>query len=562
MKKSVLAMLVLILVLGAFFRFYRITEVPLGLYPDEAMNGNNAVEALATHDFKVFYPENNGREGLFINLQAIALGALGAHPWVLRAVSAVFGSLTVFGLYLLARELFRKKGGEYLALLSSFFLATSYWHVNFSRIGFRAILVPFFTVFGLYFLLKGLRQRTIWDLTFAGIFVGLGFHTYIAFRFMPFVLIVPLAWFLWRAYGRSQPSGSSTPWDEEIPDTAGYSERRFLVQRVSCTLCAVVLFLFVTLVVALPIGVHFLTHPQDFFGRSGQVSVLASASPVRELVKSTGLTIGMLFVHGDCNWRHNYNCEPALHPFVAILFLIGMGAGIRSLFSRRGVGRERRLSYAILFALLLFFSLPAILTDEGLPHALRSIGMIPPVMILAGIGAWSTLQLPLNWLRKQVIRWPRYRLQIERIGREVVILFVFLLLLISLVTYDKYFLRWAENRETYYSFATDSWHLGEYLAGLPAGQRKYVVVNEGGTDVRGIPMPAQTIMFATGTFTVGGQRAKNTTYLLPNQLTSALPAPEVIAFLNSDDRALIHAAEKLFPDLRIQVPGDFVVLKK
>src|SRR3989344_3174657 len=88
---TVFLLLLAVLLLGGFFRFYEITEIPLGLYPDEAMNGNNALEALATGDLKVFYPENNGREGLFISLQAVSIYFLGNEPWALRIVSAILG---------------------------------------------------------------------------------------------------------------------------------------------------------------------------------------------------------------------------------------------------------------------------------------------------------------------------------------------------------------------------------------------------------------------------------------------------------------------------------------
>ena len=84
-----------------FFRFWHITDTPPGLYPDEAMNGNNAAQALETGAFRVFYAENNGREGLFINLQAISLWLFGHEPWALRVVSAILGTITVLGIYLL-----------------------------------------------------------------------------------------------------------------------------------------------------------------------------------------------------------------------------------------------------------------------------------------------------------------------------------------------------------------------------------------------------------------------------------------------------------------------------
>ncbi|PIY59526.1 hypothetical protein COY96_01340, partial [Candidatus Wolfebacteria bacterium CG_4_10_14_0_8_um_filter_37_11] len=57
-------LLILIVIIAAFLRLYNIIPpvggLPPGLYPDEAMNGNNALEAISTRDYKVFYPENNG----------------------------------------------------------------------------------------------------------------------------------------------------------------------------------------------------------------------------------------------------------------------------------------------------------------------------------------------------------------------------------------------------------------------------------------------------------------------------------------------------------------------
>ena len=76
MKNRWLVILLVVLVAG-FFRVYKIDSVPPGLYPDEAINGNNAIQAIEPGTFKLFYPENNGREGLFINVQALFVGFLG-----------------------------------------------------------------------------------------------------------------------------------------------------------------------------------------------------------------------------------------------------------------------------------------------------------------------------------------------------------------------------------------------------------------------------------------------------------------------------------------------------
>src|SRR5664279_3380071 len=100
MNRRTWLLLAAVFAVGALLRFARLDELPPGLHPDEAVNGNNAVEALRTGDYKVFYPENHGREGLFINLEAVALRLFGRfEPWVLRGTSALIGSLTVLGTF-------------------------------------------------------------------------------------------------------------------------------------------------------------------------------------------------------------------------------------------------------------------------------------------------------------------------------------------------------------------------------------------------------------------------------------------------------------------------------
>ena len=542
MKKPHILILIAIVALGAFLRFYDITEIPLGLYPDEAMNGNNALEVLATGNFKIFYPENNGREGLFINLQTISLAIFGNEPWALRIVSALIGTLTILGLYLFTRELLLKfdfdnyRSRTSIGLLASFFLATSYWHVNFSRIGFRAILVPFFATFAMYFLLKGLRKGAILDLVLAGIFAGLGFHTYIAFRFMVFVFAVPIVWYIWRR-----------------KETAA-----------ACLPCAILLFIFIAFIAALPLGVYFAQHPAEFLNRAGDISIFSAASPVKEFGKSLISTLGMFFVRGDCNWRHTFNCQPALHPLIALFFILGLFFLIRS-------AKQYSLQAAILLAWFFALMLPAVLTREGLPHALRSIGMIPPVMILAAWGGTASWDWIRNWLAAQRSKFPQDAPQLHRIQKEFALLAVLILLTLPFMTYHAYFQRWAQHPQTYEAFDTSIWHLGQFLASTPQDITKHVVVNTKGVIVRGIPMPAETVMFASDSFTPEERTAKNIQYIAAADPSERGAAPDmiavrpaektIIAFLDGSDSALIRAFQEKYPELKIRVPGDFVILQ-
>jgi 4-amino-4-deoxy-L-arabinose transferase-like glycosyltransferase len=132
-----------IFLVGLGLRLYRLPEFPAGLHYDEAANGLDALDMLAGAR-SVFFERNYGREPLFIYLQAIAVEVLGATPFALRLTSALIGAATVPAVYWMVREAFWRtsRSPRWLAFWSALFIATSYWHLNFSRIGYRAIMVP------------------------------------------------------------------------------------------------------------------------------------------------------------------------------------------------------------------------------------------------------------------------------------------------------------------------------------------------------------------------------------------------------------------------------------
>lgn len=503
--------LVLILIIAIFFRFYKITEMPPGLYPDEAMNGNNALQAIAENDMKIFYPENNGREGLFINIQAFSVAFWGNEPWALRSVSAIFGILTVLGLYLLAKELFFSKNGEVvnrlielktevqnqgakiIALLSSFFIATGFWHINFSRIGFRAITVPFLTTFSFYFLFRGFRTKKMLDFIWSGIFMGLGFHTYIAFRIVPFVVIAVLMLKLIEVI-RSSDVGQTK-------------------ENVKMFFSQVIIYSVFALLAALPIFYYFYTHPEDFVGRAGQVSVFASANPIQELTKSTFLTLAQFNLVGDHNWRHNFSGAPQLFWLVGIFFLIGIAISLKKCFKfvyqffRKFAHNPLPIEHAFLLIWFAGMLAPSILSTEGLPHALRSIGAIPPSFIFAGIGAFSIY----SFSEKRIFRYST--------GKKIsYAVYGLILITIAVFGFKRYFIDYANNPEIKGAFSDNYVKIGRFINTLPKQMDKYIVVNAGGTPVNGVPMPTQTTMYITNSYRAADQLEKRIYYIMPNEI--------------------------------------------
>lgn len=507
-----------VLIIASFFRLWQLSVIPPGLYPDEAINANQA----ALEPFRVFYSENNGREGLYLGLLSLSFKIFGVSIFSARLVSALIGILTVLGIYLLCKQLFDK--ARVIPLLAAFFLATCFWHVNFSRILFRAILVPFLLIYSFYFLLKGFKKEKWLDLILSGVFMGLGFHTYIAFRLSVLILFpVLLAWFF--IYRQKK-------------------ETKKFLQFTACSL-------FITFLVGLPIGLYFLKNPADFFGRSGGVSVFSQGQPLAALAESLVSHLGMFNFAGDNNWRHNIAGSPILFWPVGILFIVGL---IYSFWEIRQSIKAKnwRLVLTNGFLILWFgvMLLPGVLTYEGIPHSLRVIGAIPPVFILSALGGYL------------VFRQIRQRAQINRdpLTLAFIGLCLFVLTLsFVLAQYSRYFELWGLNTETAGAFSRNLVQAGNYLNSVAPGTKKYVVVSEGGVLVNNIPMPAQTIMFIETT----KYGRPDSTYLLPsiNELLKIEPqGPSVVVLLKYDEQALFNLLD-IFPKGAIERQGELWIYK-
>lgn len=517
-RYQIIILVILILAIASFFRLWQINSIPPGLYPDEAMNGNDAIQALETGEYKLFYPDNNGREGLFINLIALSFKALGVQIWSLRLVSALIGILTVLGLYLLTKELFRSSD---IALLSAFFLATSFWHVNFSRIGFRGIMVPLLLVWSFYFLFKVINKEknnlfSIFYLLISGLLFGLGFHTYIAFRVTPIILAVPIFLILLKFFKEYKKSGKL--WTTYFKQNAWQYD----------------IWIIAIIIAALPIALYFLQNPQDFIGRAGGVSIFSQENPLRAAILSTIKTLGMFNVAGDFNWRHNFSGSPQLLWPIGIFFLIGLFLSIKKIISFL---KEKRRSFPTTHVLLLIWFgvmlLPAILTYEGLPHALRTIGAIPVCYIFAALGAFTIYRFLYKFVESKKLNKPLF----------FIACFLFLFAC-GYAQYDKYFVDWARQPDVEGAFAKNYVEIGKYLNDISLKVDRYVIVNQSGVLVNNIPMPAQTVMFIQNM----ESRIQNIEYLLPEEIDKIESNDNLVVIPLQYDREIFRRLKEKFPE--------------
>ncbi len=600
-KSKTFLCIAIIMLLAIFLRFYDIKNVPPGLWTDEAMNGTNIIQALTTHNWKVFYPENFGREGLFINFQSLFVMAFGNHPWALRLPSALMGILTVFGLYLMAKELFSAR----IALFASFFLATSFWHINFSRIGLRAIAAPFFFVWGFYLLFKGIKEarsprsptsnlqrsrtsyRTRPEIIFAlaGFVFGLGVHTYIAYRLAPIIALLPL----WKFY---------KDWRGEVRLQSATDGSR---TSFSCAPCLILLFIFMALVAASPLLLYFSQHPADFLGRTSAVSIFSlpagkagTPQPMGQFSENFVKTIQMFNLFGDFNWRHNYAGSPELWWPVGILFLIGIWQSLKfvlknkskaqilqDLAQRDGASRaitqqrdmrvftksdaEAIKPFSFHFILLWFvvMILPVALSNESLPHALRAIILILPAMIFAALGMeWLIIKIK-NKIGKWKIDYPNNLHQIKRIEKELKILLFAFFVVATIQVFNKYFLLWAPNPHVYTSFTTNLTEKANWLNNEPQDIKKYIISGEvDHIDLTGAPMSVEPIVFITNTLYPDKQQEKNIYYLTLKDISSADCNVQCEIVPLEENATMFKAIKEKIPNLYADVTSGFLVFKK
>ena len=344
--------------------------------------------------------------------------------------------------------------------------------------------------------------------------MGLGFYTYISYRFVIFILGTTLfCW--WQVYKKEN------------------LQKKFIYS--TCWL------LFITFIVALPIGIYFLLNPNNFFGRAAGVSVFACPDPIYELGKSFLLHLQMFNFYGDGNWRHNWAGSPILFWPIGIFFLIGI-----IFFIKEAIISIKNKNYHLVtssYTLLVWFGsmlLPGALSSEGVPHALRVIGTIPVVYVFAGIGA--------SWLYKKLEKF--YKAKNQKIVFGLIIFLLFFS--ITYAQFDKYFFQWAKKEEVKNAFSLNYVEIGRYLNSLPNNVRSYVIVNQSGVPVpfpNGLPMPAQTPIFIERTV-FSKPRA---TYLKPEDLDISYPLKmrgdeELVYIPLQYDKSLIKKLKEKIPN--------------
>lgn len=196
------ALLLLLLLAGAFLRLHDLPQTPPGMTHDEADHGLDAwsvVEGARPLYFTVGY----GREPLYDYSTAALMSFLGPSYLAGRLTAVFFSLLLLAGVYAWVRRAFDRQ----TALLTAAGLALSFWPVMVARHALRTVTMPalFVLVVVLFWraaaiesgsLPGGHSQRRKRTLTFAaaGALLGLTFYTYFPARIMWLLFPTLLVW--------------------------------------------------------------------------------------------------------------------------------------------------------------------------------------------------------------------------------------------------------------------------------------------------------------------------------------------------------------------------------
>lgn len=359
-RRELIVGLLLCLFVASFLRLSNLLDAPPGVHFDEAANGILAYEIGVEGERPIFISSYTGKEVLFFYLAGGVMRLVEESVWGLRLTAVFISLLTIATTYWLGVELCQNKR---IALFATAFIAISFWHLQFSRLGFRAISQPLLQAITVAAWLRAARTGESKWFVFSGTALGLSAYTYLAARLFPLLLLlaaVPL-----------------------------FVKRPFNTRRLRHhLLLAGIAFLVLT-----PLLYYFWQNPAAFWVRINQVS---TSGEQLTLWQGIGHSLQMIFLMGDPYIRFNLPFRPLFDPVSATFLVLGL---LILTFKWPKLDDAGRTAVLLLLLAPFVMLLPtALATNEILPSNLRAIGAIPFIFYLPAVGLNWVLEHP--WLRR------------------------------------------------------------------------------------------------------------------------------------------------------------------
>ena len=365
-SKSVLISAGAIFAIAFAIRSINTAYIPIVLSGDEASSGLFSLKYLTGEVNNLFITGWFSFPVLHNFLQSLSIRVFGQTTEALRLLAAFGGALTVMLVYLVGREMFGNLAGWAAAI----FLTGMHFHNHFSRIGLNNIWDGFFFVLVLGCVWIGWKRNLRWAWLLAGVGLGLAQYFYATGRIL--FGIIPL-WVI----------------------LAGIFDR----QRLKQSIPNLVIMIWVSLIVMLPLGWFYATHFNEFLAPMNRVSIFGEwlKSAAAEFKGSTllvllnQLKLG-LFGYFETPLRAWYMPGvPILRPIPAAFFLIGFAF---TLIRPKDERNQLLWVWLGVIAVAVGFS-------ESAPAAQRYVAAAPGLAIMVGFGLWQLTQLLAKWLPKR-----------------------------------------------------------------------------------------------------------------------------------------------------------------
>lgn len=368
--------IVIILLYAAVLRLFLLTEHPSGFHIDEVTLGYNSYSLLHTGRDETgklwpLYSTSFGLDRALGNFLLVAgsIAALGLNEFAVRFPFSVAGILSVYFVYLLAREIIRS---EKYALLAAFFVTVSPWHLNIVRASSEASVSLMLILLGQWMLLKH-RDIFLRAVAISSILLSVFFyHAAVGFLLFSAPVSALLLWLqthsLKRRFHIATSHGVFVSILLIFLVYGGGGTGRF----------AQVGFMKDPAVTNEQNKMFYEEGPQDI--RSARTYHNKIVTYTRALIRNyfSYFTVDYLALQGGKPPRYSPPAMGLVYPLVLPLVLIGV------YFLWRHGGLKRRL------LVLLFFISPVIaaLTYEYAPNVQRAFFMVPYMEMIAAYGMY------------------------------------------------------------------------------------------------------------------------------------------------------------------------------
>lgn len=375
--------LLFIIILAFVLRVYQVDSVPPALNWDEVSIAYNSYSILKTgrDEWGQFLPihfKAFGEYKLPIQIYASIPGIVifGLNELGVRITPIVYGTLTILILYFLTFELTQSRK---ISLLSSFFLAISPWHIQLTRASFESSFATFWIVLSIWLFVKAFKKPQFLILSVVSFVISI--YTYNSARiFAPIFLTLTLIYY-----------------------RKDLKQRKYLIYSV--------LTFFILLI---PLALF--TLKGDLSARYKLVSITDDPGLRLRVNENRGnsklpeplpllihnkfsytlyytssnflahFTPEFLFISGAPHKQHHVQNVGQLYLFQAPLFLAGIYLLIFHNLKFRG----------LLIIWIAVAHIPVSLTQDSIPHALRTLLVAPAYQIISGLGAAYLLGLLKN----------------------------------------------------------------------------------------------------------------------------------------------------------------------